>query len=591
MQELPKRKPLNIVPEVEELSVPQARPVIPISEQTVLEVAPEAVVSPTPLDNTERCDIKQDDEDAHWEELIAAAKNNPPPPPPILEQTPEAVTIAALKEEIVRIQEAARKKDEVVAPSKEKTPEEIKEEAIVAKAIREKEIAEKNKASAYLYTDLGTDVDLDAAFARAMQEDEREESEKTKNPTDYITGLSICTYLGLRNKQHRLLAKFIDELTDTNKTLQTCIHELRLAKITPQIGGGATTGPKKLSGAAAMTAVISRQHGMYRIQLYNSGFWISVRPPTLVLMNNFIQTIDNDFQELGRILGGFYHHISGVFIKQKFAEILPQLIVSSNFDKYKDTDELLKNISFQDYETILWALCCLMYRDGIGMAVYCTNPDCKHMDKSQFVDLSNACYLNTDAFNPKAIEWMIGGMNKTRTTEDLKQYREVVLGFTRKIEVDAGANVYSLAVPSIYDYLQQGTALIGKIAANTNGDKNIKTEVVLNQITFHLYKMMAPWVAGLTMNDEHKNVLYFTEDVDAIYESLDMSKYDSTELYEKIENFIRDTRISYFSLTTLQCPSCGTKTNVTKSKLFPLDVEYVFFCLSCLQLEQIGAAL
>ena len=454
------------------------------------------------------------------------------------------------------------------------------------------EIAEKNDVSTFVNLALGDEEDFVNAFEREIDEDERPESERNENPTHYAAGMAIIHQLGQQNNQQRLLTRWIGDILKRNsEALKGVEKEMRLARITPKIGDG--SGPKKLTGATARAAVISRMKGMFRVQLYNSGFWLDLRPPTLIDIDGWMQSIDTEFKELGRCLGGHAHAVIDVYIKQKFFDILPSIIQRSNFEDYNDPVKLVSNISFHDYDTLLWAMCCMIFKDGIGAGVYCTNPDCRYVDDHQYVDLKNICFLNTEIFKGAAMDWMVRGAHagsKLLTENDLKQYREEILGFKKTVSYDEGKTVYELKVPTIKEFIDESSSLVSKMERLLNGNHDITSDVVSNQLTFHLYKMLTPWVRTLSLYDDQGNLQYQIPDREAIYDSLDVDSLEGTSIYEDVNGFIRDSKISFYSSTTLRCPKCGKVADLEHDNMFPLDMQYLFFCLSCHMLKQTGAS-
>ena len=453
-------------------------------------------------------------------------------------------------------------------------------------------IASENDVSNFVNIALGDDNDFLAAFERELDEDTRPESERTSDPTPYAAGMAVVRQLGQTNNQQRLLAQWIGSIMEKNtNALKGVEKEMRLARITPKIGDG--TGPKKLTGATARAAVISRMKGMFRVQLYNSGFWLDLRPPTLIDLDGWMGSIDTEFKELGRVLGGHAHAVIDVYVKQKFFDILPQLVQRSNFDGYNDPVKLVANISFHDYDTLLWAMCCMIFRDGVGAGVYCTNPDCRFVDEHQYVDLRNICFLNTEIFNPRAMEWMTRGAHagsKMLSEEDLKQYREEILGFKKTVTIDDGQTVYELRVPTMKEFIDESSSMVSKMEKLLNGNHDITSDIVSNQLTFHLYKMLTPWIRTLSLYDEAGNLQYQIPDREAIYDSLDVDHLEGSKTYEEITDFVRDTKISFYSSTTLKCPKCGKVADLKHDNMYPLDMQYLFFCLSCHMLEQTGAS-
>ena len=508
----------------------------------------------------------------------------------------------AIEQEVQRrVQERLRQQEAAKAASNPllTKDEQISAQAASDKTIEElhKEIAEKNDASRFIHTFLGTDDDFMEAFNKEIEEDGRPDSEKTHNPSAYALGMAQTRRLGQRNNAQRLLQHMITDLLEkNNENLQEIgkdLKAIKIARVTPKIGDG-SAGPKKLTGASAKAAVISRMKGMYRVHLYNSGFWLDLRKPTLIDIDSWMQEVDGEFKELGRVMGGHSHSVIDIYLKQKFMEILPGMIQRSNFEDWQDPNALVSNISFHDYDVLLWAFCCMMYKDGVGAGIYCTNPDCRYIDDNQYIDLRNICFINTEVFNPKAIEWMQHGASSgsgMKTAEDLAKYRNEIVHINREMSFDDGKTVYELRVPTMREFIEEGTELVSKLTSLVNGERDINSDAMSNQLTFHLYKMLTPWIKALKVNDDNGELVYLIEDRPAIFESLDVEHFDETDIYKQTTNYIRDTKIAFFSSTTLQCPKCGKKSSPLRDNMTALDMEYIFFCLSCLMLEQTGASL
>ena len=464
-----------------------------------------------------------------------------------------------------------------VAPKEEPTVDEVKR-------------SKAKDASAIILTDIGTDEEYKLTFERILSEDERSEAEQEENPKQELIQLALCQQIGIRNKQQRLLTKLISSINkNTGKVseLVKMVKELGLSKVKPNIS--TSDGPKILTGDAALATVIARNKGVYRIPLYNSGFWVSVKPPTLSELDAFIREVDIEFKELGRILGAHYHLIFGIFIKQKLIDLLCNNIINSNFDNFKDRDALMSVISLNDYETIAWAFCCMLYSDGINIGLFCTNPECANRDNSQYIDLTKCNYLNHDVFNKDAITWMLEGFGpKTiRTAKDIAKYKQTILKATKVVTDKDGDNSYTLEVPSLDKYFSIGQSLLESIVNMVHGEKNTNNEQLSSQISYNIYKMLAPWISKLTMLD--KGVTQFiTSDTKAIMESLDIGYGESSHIWEEVEEFIKETKVSYFGATSLKCPKCGKVPNFTEDKMLLFDMEQLFFGLSYLQLGLIG---
>lgn len=572
----------------------------PKQEETMPEITPQDVSTKN-----------YNQEEEEWAALIEQdkkeleqIKNNPDNQIPLEDQKPkqpehqptvenntkqELDEIARLEKELADKKAKLQGIQETSAKSENNTATPVSEEDV---AKRNEEIAKKNNVSSRVFTDIGTDEELAELVEKIDQEDKRSEEAKEESPSPALTTLIFCDQIGQKTRQQHMMNRFIKELDKEKNQHFKELEEstLKLSKINPHLAKGEPGSTIRLKGESARIAVLSRTQGLYRIMLYNSGFWITIHTLTMADAASFVHEVDNDFQELGRVIGGQFHLVLGAYLKNKVLEILPRLIVSSNLEGYDDPSVLGEAISIHDYDTILWGICCSMYRDGIGIGVHCTNPDCRHVDQNMYVDLTKACFINPDVFNEEAMVWMRDS-RKVRTLDDCIHYRNVILNSTQDLELEPGT-IFTLRVPSLQYFTTKSVELIGKMQSVIYKSHNQKNQDLKEQMTLHFYKMLAPWISKILYRGEDEsspNTLI--EDYDAICTAMESLVGATTPYYEKIEAYIRDTKCSIYTLTTLECPKCHKKPNLNSDGVFPLDVEYLFFGLSCRKLEQTGMTL
>ena len=445
---------------------------------------------------------------------------------------------------------------------------------------KRREIAEKNNFSSVLLVDNGDDTELEEAKQLTKPMAKAGENE--------LGRYDIVEQLGMRTMQQRSLTTMIEYLKGIDEKLTALPQALGIGKV--KLNVKRTDNPTKISGKRAVTAVLARTRGVYKVHLYNSGFWISIKPITMGQMDTWMESIDRDFKELGKIIGGQSQMVLDVFIKQKFMEILPDCIVESNLIDWQNPEVLNDAISFNDYETLMWAFSSIMYKDGIGIGVHCTNPDCLYRDDTQYIDLMHGLQINDKVLNPKAMKWLLEGCNNSisRTLEEVKRYqtelisRDVVLEFS-----DQGMNLH-LATPSMAKYLTYGAALIADLAATIHGELNYRSSNVYKQLAFNLYRMLAPWVSQIELLDDDNQPNSILEEVNDIAQALDYSFGNEVRLYERINEFIGKSRAVYFGTTMLECPKCHKRPNFAEDHFIPWDMEHVFFGLCYQLLDQIA---
>lgn len=346
----------------------------------------------------------------------------------------------------------------------------------------------------------------------------------------------------------------------------------------------------QVTGKAAQLSVIAMLTGLKRVYLMNSGFWVTIRPFTISELNAFFSTVDLEQQDVGHYLGSVFFSFVDFHLREKFMDLFVSAVESSNLTGWDNRETLLNNISYNDYDTCVWAVCTLMYAQGVAMTMYCANPDCKYRNDNFQVDL-NELRMN---FFPETLdrtEMYKLLQKKAVTQEELATWRNAAT-FVRELTFDTvGSSAkmrYTLRVPTVAEYLAAGKDLLGKVAASLGKNTSIRSEQCRVELLLNAYRMFIAWVKTYSVVKDDK-VTWWTEDRDAILFSLESSVHEHTSFYEDVIKFITDSRISYIAYRGVQCPNCHTTVapNASIKDVVPIDVHALFFGLICRQQRQV----
>lgn len=429
----------------------------------------------------------------------------------------------------------------------------------------------------------GTNDEISNHFKATTKEEKEAIQNQLKDSESYL--YKLLSSASNHNSQSILLSKALKQLHEDQKELTVAING-----ITDKITRGKKVGGK-LSGADAKLNVIARTKGLMKLNLWNSLFHVVIRPFNLSELNEFFNTVDLENKEFGKILGGHFHMISDVFLKQKFMELFQSCVVSSNLKGWEKIGTLAKAIKFQDYDVLLWGACSLLFREGINIELVCVNPECKHVESKLYIDLNNAKLNNFDIVPPEVIEIMTLGeevnLQTLRQNQNLLNLNKTVVDNTDPNNIAH----YQLQVPSIADYLNNGLRLTAKMISAVNGEASIEDNKMQTQILIYLYQTLVPWITQIDFINENKEVDFSVADLDAIIAALDNSNKDTTFLYRQIEDFIKTSKISFICYSGVKCPKCGKEPESSVNDFFPIDVQLLFFYLCCRQLELIGVNL
>lgn len=478
------------------------------------------------------------------------------------------------------------------------------EESEETKARREKCLADKNNdASGYIHEVLGANDAAEKAieFIKNERENNRDTTREEIDSNPELKKLyewagnlrGALEDAEMFGQQKRLLVSMIDALNRHDIYLKELDQKLSISKINSKLEGK----PKLYKGEDAIQLINNRYRGVYKVQLHNSGFWIKIVPLSPSNMDAWMQEIDFNYKQIGRLVGGHFYLGLGVYLKEKLADLLRLTVVDSNLQNWREGSTLVDMISLQDYETICWAYSTVMHRDGIQISAVCTNPECQFTNTQQFVDLARCSFINPAAYTKEAMAFMMEGSapGVIRTKEALDNYRIKILKNTRLVNFNE-TDQLELRDPSLGQYIRTGMKVMGELIAAVNGGGDSKKPTIdddkaRRETANRLSTMLSPWVSRVICKDESGNVEAVIEDQKAITDLIETIMVERNDLIANIERFITESRVSFYGFVNAKCPKCGKQMDLLKDNITPLDMEYILFCLSYLKLEQIGRIL
>lgn len=393
-----------------------------------------------------------------------------------------------------------------------------------------------------------------------------------------------------------LLIKSLGQVENLS-SLQPTVRNLRdsMASVFKKFDGDRIS----LSGADGHMALTTLMGGIRRIRLYNSGFFINLRNLSLTHLNNYYREANTTDFEYGRTFGAYYFMFSDLAITKYIVKhLFPLMICGSSYRNWKDEDQLLRALSFQDFQTILWAAATMMHPDGVTVNFTCGEPGCGHITK-EFIDLSKLRLLNTDLINDE----MFAILSKKGVIDDkdLQEYHERS-GLNRTIEFEykEGDGTHSkkwklhLKQASLYDYIQTGEDYLNLLEQECNLKKR---EEVQTQTLYNHYRVFKPWIASAEVtvfnHTYNKEQTYVFENDGS--DEMDAAMNDMLDQFQDrmpgtfgdmMTDYIISTKITHICFYFPKCPKCGATPKMSHNGYIPYDVMQGFFTLVLMKLLQ-----
>ena len=435
----------------------------------------------------------------------------------------------------------------------------------------------------YVVESLSSPEDTNTIASNLYDKEENKDSLSTDRAEFYN---KVVAYLDrtntIRDDQFNLLKKYLE---DSSTKLERGVKALADAVDTgPKMGAE----PRILKGEDARLTFIAKLAGLRRIMLFNSGFHIVIRPMNLAEISSFFTTVDIEYKEYGRLLGGHFYLMVDYFLKQKISEILPSIVVSSNLVGWDKGTTLIDNISLHDYESIVWGILTLMYRKGINIDLICTNPECATVTKEYLCDLAKMRYHDYSKLHDSALSTVAS--NEPITPEQCALYRKQLSEHSGCFSIIDTNNVIKVdfKTATLGEYLTAGNVLMSNMATAINGKLDTNNVNVSTYITGNFYKMLAPWVSQISVLNDDGTTGLVTDDLNAIMDTIDLVQDKFIDFGAQFDKFVSATRVSFIVYYGMECPKCHHKASDAVNDFKPVDVQLLFFYLSYRELSAIG---
>ena len=341
---------------------------------------------------------------------------------------------------------------------------------------------------------------------------------------------------------------------------------------------------------------------MTKIILWNSGLWLTIRPPQNEdLINLYTKlTQEIDYISENTTMYGF-SNISTVFYKVVWEYVVNHLVDSSlNVNpKY-----LARYISILDMDTILLGVLSQLFYNGFNTTLLCKNnyeldengkPKCNYSYKIN-LDLPKLLWTDTSRLNTEMMSIISKRGPRSQKIEDIKEYQKhlqpndvktiITLNNGKELELELGIPNLETSFDNSEIFILEINKFINKSLSSIKTDED--TETIKDNLKGMAVKTLflgiySQYVKSMTLGT------FKTDKQATILEALKTLSTNATDvnnIINKINNFITNASITTIAIPDFVCPVCGASqaTNETAFEdLVPVNMVNYFFTLSKLR--------
>lgn len=350
-------------------------------------------------------------------------------------------------------------------------------------------------------------------------------------------------------------------------------------------------GGVELVGASAISRLRAYRGlgSMYRVGLWNSGFWMTITAPSEPEILELHNLISQDRAQLGRRSYGLsFSNTTSIYADRIVAFALEHIYNTSlNVKPGTDLRSLIKS---NDIPAIACAVAASMHPNGFNYERGClANPEeCKHVITER-ISIEKTHLVDTNSLTAWQVAHMSKMTHNSMEEADVLRYQEeMVIAQKRKYSLDEKSDnpvTAYMRVPTVLQYIESGHRWINEITALV--DRAMTKETTNDQRNTYLIKhgqattlrMYGHWIDSLEFSGAD------VKDRETIDDALNTISADNnlrTDFVKSVQHYISHSNISVVGVPSFVCPSCKG-VNITDKPhpeirdAIPIDVYQTFF--------------
>lgn len=465
------------------------------------------------------------------------------------------------------------------------------------------ELTQKEKESLYICFPADSEETIQAFLRRVNRIPDKFVKEKytDSEKSVTVTNVNSLAHTLLENDFVERINKekdqFVNDINYGDKKLNT-----KILKITDKENMSQSAMVAKLSSYLSVGELI-------HVPLWHSGFWVTLRPPTLKELTNLDIAIASSETTLGRETSTLIYSNYSVVINRIISEFIVNHIHETTLNIPEDED-IRKYILLPDFYLLVNGICASMHPDGYSIKKACRNtlvinednkPKC-NFELNAVVDPKKLLFVDRKSLTKNMLEQM---SNRTVGSVSINAIKDYQLSIDRLLDktVDIHTNnkdvnlKMTLSLPTLLDHVNMGDRWINDIiksaeATYTDADTNETKQDKLQKIIYTCgIASNNTFIKSISIPNE-KSITEEQYILEALY-NLSLDEKASEEINTSIREYINEAMIALIATPAYDCPVCGhpNENNVSNNETFkdlvPLNMIETFFVLSALRIQKV----
>lgn len=355
----------------------------------------------------------------------------------------------------------------------------------------------------------------------------------------------------------------------------------------------------KLSGKAAIRKMVALTTVGANIQipLWHSGFWVTIKTPTLSAITELDRTVTSMKATLGRMTCGMAFSNDAVYTNSAFIDFFLDCVYDCTLTGFEDDYSRLKEvIDLADLNDIATTMAGVLHTKGFPYSQVCTNDPakCDHIAYGK-VSIQKLQWVDNSRLTNKQKKFMSKRTAK-HTRDEVEAYKDEFNYNTENSKVrinDTTTIVFKR--PTVLDHIEDGHRWISDIekmlekAFTYSLSDTERNGYRAAQANATQLRRVGHWVKKIVFTED--DVQSFIDDRDTLNESFVTLSSDrdlTKKVLDTLNAYMEESNVTVVGIPNYACPSCGHWHNTEGSAhtmIYPIDAVSVFFTLQQFALQ------
>lgn len=373
-------------------------------------------------------------------------------------------------------------------------------------------------------------------------------------------------------------------------------------------GSYALSLAKENSAVTGERAVLSIMNYMkignvFVAPLWNSGFWVSVKPPTESAVIDLMHIIRSDKVRIGRATYGLsLSSTTGIVAKHVVSFIKEHIYSTSINPKEFDISNIEKYIHLNDLDALILAIVSSMYPDGFNFNRSCVADPltCNHVS-SGIVAPDKIHYVNRRIITEQMMGHMSNRKGSNMSLKDVETYQKQLASRnsrTMVYERDGRKIEFDLKTPTLDRYIESTDMWVSEIEniadklLSKDSDDRDRQIMINNHAKATTMRQYSHYVEAIRYGNN--NVIMDFPSITRVLNTLSSDDDLSRDFNKNITELINRSTIAATGIPTFDCPNCKKPVYSRKDEdtdyanLIPLDLLSIFFDLVRVKMGKIA---